>query len=119
MGTCPALSFGTDCPPGPFPKITFKSLTISYITSPVGRVGFVRLSASPLKCLPPLFLTGCCCERNRRCPKYTFLFPKCILSVSPKQCVHALYPLFDCPEMLLRAGPVSYTHLTLPTKRIV
>src|SRR4051812_29089139 len=51
MGTCPSLSFGTDCPPRPFPKITFKSLTISYITSPVGRVGFARLSASPLKCL--------------------------------------------------------------------
>src|SRR3954468_9634557 len=24
--------------------------------------------------------------------------------VLSKQCVHALYPLFDCPEMLLRAG---------------
>ena len=27
-----------------------------------------------------------------------------ILSVSSKQCVHALYPLFDCPDRLLRAG---------------
>src|SRR3954467_16002628 len=35
---------------------------------------------------------------------YTFLFPKYLLSVSPKQCVHALYPLFDCPKMLPRAG---------------
>src|SRR3989337_2126565 len=29
---------------------------------------------------------------------------KYILSVSSKQCVHALYPLFVCPERLLRAG---------------
>ena len=27
-----------------------------------------------------------------------------ILSVSSKQCVQALYPLFDCPNRLLRAG---------------
>ena len=27
------------------------------------------------------------------------MFPKYILSVSPKQCVHALYPLFDCPKL--------------------
>src|SRR6185436_13537533 len=27
-----------------------------------------------------------------------------ILSVSSKQCVHALYPLFECPDKLLRAG---------------
>src|SRR5215218_6588251 len=32
------------------------------------------------------------------------LFSKYLLSVSSKQCVHALYPLFVCPEMLLRAG---------------
>ena len=42
MGTFPSASFGTDCPPGPIPKITFKSLTMSYISSPVGQVGFVR-----------------------------------------------------------------------------
>ena len=29
--------------------------------------------------------------------------PKYIQSVLSKQCVHALYPLFDCHEMLLRA----------------
>src|SRR3989337_3163731 len=29
---------------------------------------------------------------------------KYILSVSSKQCVHALYSLFVCPERLLRAG---------------
>ena len=28
----------------------------------------------------------------------------CILSVSSKQCVHAWYPLFVCPERLLRAS---------------
>ena len=27
-----------------------------------------------------------------------------ILLVSSKQCVHALYPLFECPDKLLRAG---------------
>src|ERR1041385_33650 len=44
--------------------------------------------------------------RNRRCPRYTFLLQlgKYILSVSSKQCVHALYPLFVCPKRLLRAG---------------
>src|SRR3954467_9655764 len=43
---------------------------------------------------------------NRRCPRYTFLLQlgKYIFSVSSKQCVHALYPLFVCPERLLRAG---------------
>src|SRR4051812_14845467 len=37
---------------------------------------------------------------------YTFflLLSRYILSVSSKQCVHALYPLFVCPERLLRAG---------------
>ena len=102
MATWLSASFGTDCAPGPLPKITFISLTMSYISVPLGRVGFLRVSASPLKCFP-FFLTGCLSGRNRRCPGYTFL-PICILSVSPKQCVHALYPLFDCPEMLLRAG---------------
>src|SRR3954468_7256720 len=29
---------------------------------------------------------------------------KYILAVPSKQCVHALYPLFVCPERLLRAG---------------
>ena len=32
------------------------------------------------------------------------IFFKNILSMSSKQCVHALYPLFDCPERLLRAS---------------
>jgi len=31
-------------------------------------------------------------------------FFKNISLISPKQCVHALYPLFDCPTRLLRAG---------------
>src|SRR3954468_18332244 len=37
---------------------------------------------------------------------YTFLLQlgKYILLVSSKQCMHALYPLFVCPERLLRAG---------------
>ena len=44
------------------------------------------------------------CILHASCPRYTFLFPKCILSVLSKQCVHALYPLFVYPERLLRAG---------------
>src|SRR4051812_47110418 len=61
--------------------------------------------AIPLKCLP-FFLKGCLAKRNRRCSLYTFFLQcsKYILAVSSKQCVHALYPLFDCPERLLRAG---------------
>src|SRR3954468_19320931 len=49
---------------------------------------------------------GCLLGRNRRCPRYTFFLQlaKYILSVSSKQCVHARYPLFVCPERLLRAG---------------
>src|SRR4051812_2453957 len=37
---------------------------------------------------------------------YTFflLLSRYILSVSSKQCVHALYPLFVCPKRLLRAN---------------
>ena len=44
--------------------------------------------------------------KNRRCPRYTFFLQlaKYILSVSSKQCMHARYPLFVCPERLLRAG---------------
>src|ERR1041384_7839189 len=51
-------------------------------------------------------------RRNRRCPRYTFLLQlgKYILSVSSKQCVHALYPLFVCPERLLRAGQLMVTN---------
>jgi hypothetical protein len=58
-----------------------------------------------LKCLP-FFLKVCCFERNRRCPGCTFFLQlsKYILLVLYKQCVHAMYPLFVCPEMLLRAG---------------
>jgi hypothetical protein len=105
MGACPLASFGTERLPGPFPKITFKSLTISNISSPVWRLGLPRTYASPLKCLP-FFFNWCLGERNRWCPKYTtfLLLSKYILSISPKQCVHALYPLFVCPERLLRAG---------------
>ena len=36
------LDYGTDCLPGPFPKTTFKSLTISSISSPVRWRGFFR-----------------------------------------------------------------------------
>ena len=38
--------------------------------------------------------------------RYTIFlhFSKCVPLVLSKQCVHALYPLFDCPEMLLSAG---------------
>src|SRR5215216_1188277 len=105
MGAYPASSFGTDRLPGPFPKITSRSLTIPNTSSPVRRTGFLRGSARRLKCLP-FFLTGCRFGRNRRYPRYTtFLhLSKYTLSVLSKQCVHALYPLFVCPEMLLRAG---------------
>src|SRR3990170_2291968 len=105
MGACPSASFGTNYPPGPFPKITFKSLTISSISSPVRWRGFFRCSASPLKCLP-FFLKRWLVERNRRCPRYTFFLhlSKYILSVSSKQCMHAWYPLFVCPKRLLREG---------------
>src|SRR5664279_275590 len=105
MGACPSASFGTGCLPGPFPKITFKSLTIPNTSAPVRWTGFGRVSASPLKCLP-FFLKGCLCGRKRRLYGYTFFLhlSRYILSVSSKQCVHALYPLFVCPEMLLRAG---------------
>src|SRR5215216_5550929 len=104
MGACPTSSFRTDCLPGRFPN-TFKSFTISNTSSPVRRIGLHRLSASPLKCLP-FFLRMCMGGRKRRFPGYTFFLhlSKYILSVSFKQCVHALYPLFVCPEMLLRAG---------------
>src|SRR5215216_3605922 len=49
---------------------------------------------------------GCLLGRNRRCPRHTFFLhlSRYILSVSSKQCVHAWYPLFVCPERLLRAG---------------
>jgi hypothetical protein len=52
------------------------------------------------------FLNWCLGERNRRCPRYTtfLILSKYILLISPKQCVHALYPLFVYPERLLRAG---------------
>ena len=105
MGACPASSFGTDRLPGPFPKITSRSLTIPNTSSPVRRTGFLRGSARRLKCLP-FFLTGCRFGRNRRYPRYTtFLhLSKYTLSVLSKQCVHALYPLFVCPKRLLRAG---------------
>src|SRR3954470_754860 len=46
------------------------------------------------------------CLSCPRLPRYTtFLhLSKYIPLVLSKQCVHALYPLVDCPEMLLRAG---------------
>jgi hypothetical protein len=104
MGACPLASFGTDRLPGPFPKITFKSLTISNISSPVWCLGLPRTSVSPLKCLH-FFLKLCLGERNQRCPRYTtfLLLSKYILSISPKLCVYALYPLFVCLERLLRS----------------
>src|SRR3954466_10035402 len=45
-------------------------------------------------------------RQKLRHPRYTaFLhLSKYIPLVLSKQCVHALYPLFDYPEMLLRAG---------------
>jgi hypothetical protein len=59
----------------------------------------------PLKCLP-LFLRAWFDGRNQRWSMYTTFwhFFKNIPSMSWKQCVHALYPLFDYPERLLRAG---------------
>jgi hypothetical protein len=105
MDACPSASCGTDCPPGPFPKITSISLPISNTSSPVCSLGLTRWSALPLKCLP-YFLKAWVLLRNQRCDRYTFFLqlPKYILSVSYEQCVHALYPLFVCPEMLVRAG---------------
>ena len=105
MGARPSASFRTDSPPGPFPNITCKSLTISSMWSRVRRAGFFRWSASPLKCFP-FFRHWWLVGRNRRCPIYTFFqhLSRYILSVSAKQCVHAWYPLFVCPERLLRAG---------------
>ena len=105
MGMWPLASFETGWLPGPFPNITFTSLTISRTSSPVRLRGLVWWSALPLKCLP-FFLTGWFAGRNHRCPRYTTLrhFFKNIPFMSPKQCVHALYPLFDCPERLLRAS---------------
>jgi hypothetical protein len=54
----------------------------------------------------PFFLTECMVIRNQQCPKYTIFlhFSKYIPSVLSKQCMHALYPLFVCPERLLRVG---------------
>jgi hypothetical protein len=105
MGVCMLASFEIDWLLGPFPKITYKSLTIPNTTSPIQWIGFLRWSAFPLKCLP-FFLKGCLIERNRWCPGYTFILylSKYILSVSPKQCVHALSPWYVCLERLLRAG---------------
>jgi hypothetical protein len=59
----------------------------------------------PLKCLP-FFFKGCLGGRKQWLYGYTFFLhlSRYILSVWSKQCVHALYLLFDCPEMLLRAG---------------
>ena len=105
MGAYPVVgSFGIDWLPEPFPKITFKSLTIPNTSAPVRWTGFGRVSASPLKCLPS-FLQGCLCGR-KWWYGYTFFLQlsRYILSVSSKQRMHALYPLFVCPEMLLRAG---------------
>ena len=67
--------------------------------------GFARVSALPAKCLP-FFLKGCLGGRKRRLYGYTFFLhlSRYILFVWSKQCVHALYPLFVCPKMLLRAG---------------
>ena len=105
MGAWPLASFGTGWLPCPFPKTTFTSLTISSTSSPVRLRGLVRWSAFPLKCLP-FFLTGWFAGRNRQWPRYTTFrhFFKNTPLISPKQCVHALYPLFDCPKRLLRAG---------------
>jgi hypothetical protein len=105
MGACPSASCRTDCSPGPFPKFTYKSLTISNTSRLVCSLGFGWWSGLPLKCLP-FFLKVCCFERNRRCPGYIFFLQlsKYTLSFSSKQCVHAMYPLFVYPKMLLRAN---------------
>ena len=77
---------------------------IEYIlTSSVARLG--QVVCLPFKMLA--FLSyGWFAGRNRRWPRYmTFrYFFKNIPLMSLKRCVHALYPLFDCPERLLRAG---------------
>jgi hypothetical protein len=80
-------------------------LTILNTSSPLRLSGFVRCFALPLKFLS-LFLRAWFNGRNRRWPMYmTFWhFFKNILSMSSKQCVLALYPLFDYLERLLRAG---------------
>ena len=105
MAACPSASFRTDWLPGPFPKVTFKSFSILRTSSPLRWLGFGWIFAKPLKCLP-FFLNACLSERHLRCPGYTFFLhlSNRILSVSFKQWVHALYPLFVCPERLLRAG---------------
>jgi len=104
MGANP-LSLGTDWLPGPFSNTTSRSLTISKTSLPVRCIGFVRWSAYPLKCLPFL-RTWCLTGRNRQWPMYTHFLQwvSHILSVSSKQYVQALYPLFDCPDRLLRVG---------------
>jgi hypothetical protein len=61
MGTCPTSSFGTNCPPWPFPKINFRYLTIPNTSSQVRWIGFVWWSSSPLKCFP-FFLRDACHE---------------------------------------------------------
>jgi hypothetical protein len=104
MGAIP-FSLGTGWLPGPSPNTTSISFTISKTSVPLWCIGFVRWSTFPLKCLP-FFRTWCLMGRNRRWSMYTtFLqWVKYILSVSSKQCVQALYPLFVCPDRLLRAG---------------
>jgi hypothetical protein len=105
MDACLSGPLGIGWLPGPFLKIKFKSLTISNTSAPVRVTGFLRGSSLPLKCLS-FFLKGCLDRRKWWLYGYTFFLhlSRYILSVWSKQCVHALYPLFDYPKMLLRAG---------------
>ena len=105
------LSLGIGWLPGPFPNTTSRSLTISKTLLPVRCIGFVQWSACPLKCLPFL-RTWCLTGRNRRWPMSTHFLQwvNHILSVSSKQCVHALYPLFDCPDRLLADQSLMVTN---------
>ena len=88
-----------------FPNTTFTSLTILSTSSLVWLLGLVWWSALPFKCLS-FFLRGWFIGRNRRWTRY-MTFQHCFNNIplmSLKQCMHALYPLFDCPKRLLRAG---------------
>ena len=77
---------------------------IEYIlTGLVARLG--QVVCLPFKMLAYLSY-GVICRKKSTMAKVHDLstFFKNTPLISPKQCVHALYPLFDCPERLLRAG---------------
>jgi hypothetical protein len=103
MGVSLLASFRASWLLGPFPKTTSTSLTILNISLPLWLSSFVRRSALPWKCLP-LFPRVWFNGRNWWWPMFMNFqyFFKNIPSMSWKQCMHALYPLFDCSERLLR-----------------